>query len=47
MVVTVATDDRLSHKVMLGPFPSLDVAQETGARIQQRLHIAPMIMRAQ
>ena len=47
MVVTVATDDRLSHKVMLGPFPSLDVAQETGARVQQRLHIAPMIMRAQ
>jgi cell division septation protein DedD len=47
MVVTAATDERLWHKVLLGPFPSLDVAQETGVRVRQRLHISPMIVRAQ
>jgi cell division septation protein DedD len=47
MVVTAVTDERLWHKVLLGPFPSLDVAQETGVRVQQRLHLSPLIVRTQ
>lgn len=47
MVVTATTDERLWHKVLLGPFPSLDMARETGVRVRQRLHISPMIVRAQ
>lgn len=47
MVVIAATDERLWHKVLLGPFPSLDIARETGVRVQQRLHISPMIVRTQ
>jgi cell division septation protein DedD len=46
-VVTAAADDRLWHKVLLGPFPSLDVARETGAQVQQRLQISPMIVPTQ
>jgi hypothetical protein len=45
IVVTAVTDDRLWHKVLLGPFSSLDAAQETGARVQDRLRIAPVIVR--
>jgi cell division septation protein DedD len=47
MVVTATTDEHLWHKVLLGPFPSLDIAQETGVRVRQRLHISPMIVRMQ
>lgn len=46
-VVTATTDERLWHKVLLGPFPSLDIAQETGVRVRQRLHISPLIVRTQ
>lgn len=45
IVVTAATDDRLWHKVLLGPFPSREIAQKTGVRVQQRLHLSPMIVR--
>ncbi|MGE0681627.1 MAG: SPOR domain-containing protein [Candidatus Binatia bacterium] len=47
MVVIATTDERLWHKVLLGPFPSLDIAQETGVRVRQRLHISPMVVRTQ
>lgn len=45
MVVSAVTEDHLWHKVLLGPFPSLNVAQEAGVRVQERLRISPMIVR--
>jgi len=44
-IISAATENRLWHKVLLGPFPSWNIAQETRAQVQQRLSISPMIVR--
>ncbi|HXG19673.1 MAG TPA: SPOR domain-containing protein [Methylomirabilota bacterium] len=45
-VVTATQEDRAWHKVMLGPFPSFQAAQETGERVQKRLSFTPMVVRS-
>jgi hypothetical protein len=44
MIVIATQGEREWHKVLLGPFPSRDAAQETGARVQQRLPFSPVII---
>jgi hypothetical protein len=44
--IVIATQSEKSwHKVMLGPFPSLDAAQETRVRVQKHLPFSPVVVR--
>lgn len=45
-IVTAIQSEKSWHKVMLGPFPSLDAAQETGVRVQKRLPFSPVVVRS-
>lgn len=44
-IVTATQSEKSWHKVMLGPFSSLDAAQETGVRVQKRLPFSPVVVR--
>lgn len=44
-IVTATQFEKSWHKVMLGPFLSLDAAQETGVRVQKRLPFSPVVVR--
>jgi cell division septation protein DedD len=45
-IVVATQSEKAWHKVMLGPFSSLDAAQEVGVRVQKRLPFSPMVVRS-
>lgn len=45
IVVTTTQAKRERHGVLLGPFPSLDVAQEAREKIQTRFRFTPVVVR--
>lgn len=45
IVVTATQAKRERHGVLLGPFPSLSVAQETREKIQKRFRFSPVVVR--